>query len=68
MAAAVLLESREIVFNAPEIAENGAQVVVEVISNLPGNQTISIFVEKNPMPLAASFAFANGALPQVACR
>ena len=58
-------ESREIVFNAPEIAENGAQVVVEVISNLPGNQTISIFVEKNPMPLAASFAFANGALPQV---
>ncbi len=33
--------------------------------SLTGNQTISIFVEKNPMPLAASFAFANGALPQV---
>lgn len=58
-------ESREIAFNAPEIAENGAQVVIEVSSNLPGNQTISIFVEKNPMPLAASFSFANGALPQV---
>ncbi len=58
-------ESREILFTAPEIAENGAQVVIEVSSNLPGSQTISIFVEKNPMPLAASFSFANGALPQV---
>jgi sulfur-oxidizing protein SoxY len=58
-------ENWEIVFTAPEIAENGAQVVVEVASNLPGSQTISIFVEKNPMPLAGSFRFANGALPQV---
>jgi sulfur-oxidizing protein SoxY len=58
-------DSREIVFNAPDIAENGAQVVVDITSNLPGNQTIAVFVEKNPMPLAASFSFANGALPQV---
>jgi sulfur-oxidizing protein SoxY len=58
-------ESRDIVFSAPEIAENGAQVVVEVTSNLPGSQNIAVFAEKNPMPLAASFNFANGALPQV---
>lgn len=58
-------EHRDIVFNAPEIAENGAQVTVEVASNLPETQSISIFVEKNPMPLAATFNFANGALPQV---
>lgn len=58
-------ESRDIAFVAPEIAENGAQVVVEIISNIPGTQSISIFVEKNPMPLAASFSFTNGALPQV---
>ena len=62
---AVSTESREIVFTAPEIAENGAQVVIEITSNLPGSQTISVFVEKNPMPLAGSFRFANGALPQV---
>lgn len=58
-------ESGEIVFTAPDIAENGAQVVVEVTSRLPGSQRISIFVDRNPMPLAASFLFANGALPQV---
>lgn len=58
-------ESRDIAFIAPEIAENGAQVVIEVTSNIPGSQSISIFVEKNPMPLAATFNFANGALPQV---
>ncbi len=58
-------ESRDIIFAAPEIAENGAQVVVEITSNIPGSQTIALFVQKNPMPLAASFSFANGALPQV---
>jgi sulfur-oxidizing protein SoxY len=58
-------ESRDIVFTAPDIAENGAQVVLDITSNIVGSQSISIFVEKNPMPLAASFNFANGALPQV---
>lgn len=58
-------ESREIVIEAAEITENGAQVPVEIISNLPGNQTIAVFVEKNPTPLAASLNFANGALPRM---
>lgn len=58
-------DSREIVFTAPDIAENGAQVVIEIASNLPGSQSIAIFAEKNPMPLAAVMHFANGALPQV---
>lgn len=58
-------ESREIAFTAPEIAENGAQVIVEIVSNLPGSQSISVFAEKNPMPLAATVHFANGALPQL---
>ncbi|HEX5801825.1 MAG TPA: thiosulfate oxidation carrier protein SoxY [Azospira sp.] len=64
-AAANSTESREIVFTAPDIAENGAQVVIEIASNLPGSQSIAIFAEKNPMPLAAVVHFANGALPQV---
>jgi sulfur-oxidizing protein SoxY len=64
-AAASSAESRDIVMTAPDVAENGAQVVIEVSSNLPGSQSISIFAEKNPMPLAASVQFANGALPQL---
>lgn len=63
--AAASAESRDIVLTAPDIAENGAQVVVEIVSNLPGSQSIAVFAEKNPMPLAASLQFANGALPQV---
>lgn len=63
--AQVSTESREITFNAPEIAENGAQVVIEISSNLPGSQTIAIFAQKNPMPLAANLSFSNGAQPQV---
>lgn len=63
--AATSAESRDIVFTAPDIADNGAQVIVEIVSNLPGSQSIAIFAEKNPMPLAASMHFANGALPQV---
>lgn len=58
-------ESRDILVSAPEIAENGAQVVVDITSNIAGNQSIAIFAEKNPMPLAASMSFANGALPQL---
>jgi sulfur-oxidizing protein SoxY len=58
-------ENRDIVINAADISENGAQVPIEIISNIPGNQTIAVFVEKNPMPLAASISFANGAAPQM---
>lgn len=57
-------ESRDIVINAAEISENGAQVPIDIISNIPGTQSLAIFVEKNPLPLAASFSFANGALAQ----
>lgn len=56
-------DSRDILINGPEIAENGAQVTVEISSSLPGSQTLSVFVEKNPFPLAATLVFANGAVP-----
>jgi sulfur-oxidizing protein SoxY len=59
------VESRDIIISAAEITENGAQVPIEIVSNIPGNQTIAVFVEKNPMPLAANLSFTNGALPQV---
>jgi sulfur-oxidizing protein SoxY len=59
------IESRDIVISTAEITENGAQVPVDITSNIPGSQSIAVFIEKNPMPLAASLSFANGALPQV---
>ena len=56
-------ESRDIVITAPDIAENGAVVPIEVVSRIPNTQSISIIAEKNPFPLAATADFANGAEP-----
>ena len=50
-----VVESKNITLNIPEIAENGAMVPVKVISDLKNIESISIFVEKNPSPLAANF-------------
>ena len=56
-------ESREIVFNAPEIAENGAKVEIDITSQIPASRSIAIFADRNPMPLCAAISFSGGALP-----
>jgi sulfur-oxidizing protein SoxY len=61
-------ESKDIQIAGPEIAENGALVPVSVESRLPKTQTISIILEKNPYPLAASFDFPDGTDAFVATR
>jgi sulfur-oxidizing protein SoxY len=53
---------------APERAENGAIVQVEVRSDIAGTEAIAILVEKNPTPLIANFMFSNGAEPFVITR
>jgi sulfur-oxidizing protein SoxY len=60
--------SRDIVLIAPDMAENGAIVQVEVESRIPGTEAIAILVEKNPTPLIADFVFSNGADPYVITR
>ena len=46
--------SKDIVIEAPQIAENGAVVPIEISSNIPGTNSIAVLIEKNPFPLAAS--------------
>ncbi len=58
-------ESKEIVIDAPEIAENGAVVPIEITSNVPNTRSIAVLIEKNPFPLAAKFDFLEGAVPFV---
>ena len=58
-------ESKDIVIEAPQIAENGQVVPVEITSQLANTKSIAVVVEKNPFPLAAKFDFAEGALPYV---
>ena len=61
-------ESKAIDLKAPDIAENGAVVPIDVISKIPNTTSISVFVDKNPFPLVASFDFSNGAQPEVSLR
>jgi len=57
--------SKDIVIEAPQIAENGAVVPIEVSSNIPGTSSIAVLIENNPFPLAGRFEFKDGALPFV---
>lgn len=57
--------SNAIVIEAPQIAENGAVVPIEITSKIPNTTSIAVLVEKNPYPLVAKFDFTEGALPFV---
>ncbi|MEW6165215.1 MAG: thiosulfate oxidation carrier protein SoxY [Pseudomonadota bacterium] len=59
---------KDLVMKAPEIAENGAVVPIDVTSNIPNTTSIAIFVKKNPFPLSSYFEFANGGMADVAVR
>jgi len=60
--------SSAVTLNAPDIAENGRVVPVSVSSTLDGVESISIIVEQNPSPLAASFDLGPGAVADVSTR
>jgi sulfur-oxidizing protein SoxY len=53
--------SKDIAIEAPEIAENGAVVPIEITSTIPGTTSLAVVLEKNPFPLAAKFDFKEGA-------
>ena len=62
------VESADVLLKAPDIAENGAVVPIEVTSNVPNTQKISVFIDNNPNPLCASFDLAGGAMPSISVR
>lgn len=61
-------ETQDIVIRAPDIAENGAVVPIDVTSNIPGTARIAVFIEKNPFPYTGSFDISRGAVPFVHLR
>jgi sulfur-oxidizing protein SoxY len=62
------VETKAIAIRAPDIAENGAVVPIEIQSNVPGTRSIAVLIDKNPFPYAGSFDVSQGALPFVALR
>jgi len=61
-------DSKDISVKAPDIAENGAVVPVEVTSNIPGTTSIALFAEKNITPLVGNYALSGGAQPYISTR
>lgn len=68
LGASGLIESKDIIITAPDIAENGAVVPVAVTSKIPNTQSISIIAEKNPFPLTSTHDIANGGESYVSTR
>ena len=58
----------QIRLKVPEIAENGAVVPVTISTALENVESISIVVENNPRPLAATFEILPGTLPDISSR
>ena len=61
-------ESTDVVFLAPDIAENGAVVPVSASCALPGIKRIIFLVEKNPAPLVAVFNVSDDVLANFSAR
>jgi len=61
-------DSKAIEIRAPDIAENGAVVPIDITSNIPGTTSISVFIEKNPFPYTGTFDVSQGAVPYVHLR
>jgi len=60
--------SDQITMKVPQIAENGAVVPIKIETTLNNVESISIIVEKNPRPLAATVEILPGTLPEISSR
>jgi sulfur-oxidizing protein SoxY len=60
MGGGTAVESKDVVLQAPEIAENGNVVRVGAQSNIAGTTQMAFLIEKNPNALAAAFDIPPG--------
>ena len=61
-------KSDKIKIKAPDIAENGAVVPVSVTTSIDGVSSISLFADKNALPLTANFELGPGTEGYVSTR
>jgi sulfur-oxidizing protein SoxY len=68
------IPSKDIEIIAPDRAENGAIVQIEITSRIPNTEAMSVLVEHNPTALIGNFMFSQdkqtkqGALPYLVTR
>lgn len=61
-------DSKAIAIKAPDIAENGSVVPVEVTSSIAGTTSIAILAEKNETPLVGTYNLSGGAEGYISTR
>ena len=64
----VIEKTNNIKIQAPDVAENGASVPITVSTSIKGIETLSIFIENNPLPLIASYNLRQYAIPNFSVR
>lgn len=62
------LPSKEVVLQAPDVAENGAAVQIALACSLPGVRQLLVLVDKNPSALAAAFQLSEAVEASVTTR
>ena len=60
--------SDQVQLTALDVVEDGSVAPVRVVSRLPGTTEVHLLVEKNPVPLSASFRFPAGTVPDIQVR
>lgn len=60
--------SDQVLLTALDVVEDGSVAPVRVVSQLPGTTEIHLLVEKNPVPLSASFRVPAGTVPDIQLR
>ena len=61
-------DSAQITLTAPDVAENGRVVPVEVAADLPGVETITLLSDGNPYPLLARAHLTPAVAPRLSIR
>ncbi|GIT06525.1 MAG: hypothetical protein CM1200mP30_01550 [Pseudomonadota bacterium] len=64
----VLEKTSNIKIQTPDVAENGASVPITVSTSIKEVETLSIFIENNPLPLIASYNLKQYAIPNFSVR
>lgn len=59
------LRSTDLQLEAPDVAENGAQVRVAISSRLPGVRRLWLLAEKNPLALLAAIELSDAVEPRL---
>ena len=62
------VESKSVVLQAPDIAENGAVVPVGISTTLPNVKQVLLLVEKNPTTVVATFQMTDSVEPNITTR